>query len=173
MNIVSSNIALYAFEHFGNTVLRAAFSHTGNMSEAEDITQDVFLSLHLNPVRFNGDEHLKAWLLRAAVNRCRNYHKSRRVRGRIALDDIGEDKLSYPFSNEETELLEVVMSLPEKYSSVIHLYYYEGYSIREIADILEKNENTVSSLLQRARKKMKIQLEEEDSYEEKRLQKRT
>ena len=64
-------------------------------------------------------------------------------------------------SADETELIDIVMTLPEKYRTVLYLYYYEGYSIKEIAGILKKNENTVSSLLQRARAKMKSKLEEE------------
>lgn len=172
MNITASNIALYAFEHFGDTVLRAAFSRTGNMSEAEDITQDVFLKLHEHPVSFRNDEHIKAWLLRSAINRCINYHKSIRVKGRLDIADMSEERFAIPFTESESELLSEVRELPGKYSSVIYLYYYEEYSIREIAEILEKNENTVSSLLRRARKMMKTKLEREDNYDEQGIQKR-
>lgn len=157
-----SNIALYAFEKFSNNILRAAYCHTGNMAEAEDITQDVFLKLHSQPIAFNDDEHIKAWLLRVTINKCINYHNSVRVKGRTSFDEIGEENLSCSFTENDKNLLYSVMSLPEKYSSVIFLYYYEGYTIREIAELLGKNVNTVNSLLQRARKKMKIKLEEEE-----------
>lgn len=162
---MDENIALYAFRKFGDTVLRAAYACTGAYSEAEDITQEVFLSLHASPQDFNDDEHLKAWLLRSAINRCKNYRKSFRVSRTRALDDIGEAELQYGFSPPDTELRERIERLPGKYSSVIFLYYYEGYNIREIAELLGKNENTVSSLLQRARKKLKLELEKEGGYE--------
>lgn len=158
---MKENIALYAFVKYGDTVLRAAFSHTGSMSDAEDITQEVFLTLHSKPVEFRDDEHMKAWLLRATINRCRNYHKSSWIKGRVDTDDSDPEMFSCDFDSDEKDLLDTVMSLPEKYRTVIHLYYYEGYSIKEIAGILKKNENTVSSRLQRARMKMKIKLEEE------------
>lgn len=158
---MKENVALNAFMKYGDMVLRVAFSHTGKMSDAEDITQDVFLTLHSKPVDFSSDEHIKSWLLRVTLNKCRNYHKSLWIRGRIDTDDRGLDILSCGMSTDETELLDVVMTLPEKYRTVLYLYYYEGYTIKEIAGILRKNENTVSSLLQRARAKMKSKLEEE------------
>ena len=66
------NIALYAFRTFGDTVLRAAYACCGSFAEAEDITQDVFLLLHSKPMYFSDDGHLKAWLLRVTVNKCKN-----------------------------------------------------------------------------------------------------
>ena len=69
---MNDNPALYAFNKFGDTVLRAAFAMTGNYTEAEDITQEVFLTLHAKPQSFESDEHMKAWLLRSAINRCKN-----------------------------------------------------------------------------------------------------
>lgn len=162
MEINIANQALYAFEKFGDTILRAAYCHSGNMAEAEDITQDVFLKLHSNPSTFNDDEHIKAWLLRVTINQCINYHNSIRVKGRASLDDISEANLLCSFTEHDKNLLQSVMALPKKYSSVIFLYYYEGYAIREIANLLGKNENTVNSLLQRARKKLRLKLEEEE-----------
>lgn len=174
MNENDKNTALYAFSLFGNTVLRAAYSCTGNFAEAEDITQEVFLTLHAKPQKFSDDNHLKAWLLRAALNRCMDYHKSWRKRRRQSLDDVSEALLSYEFTPEDRTIIDKVTALPEKYSSVLFLYYYEEYSIREIAEMLGKNENTVSSLLRRGRQKLKIILEEEeDFYEKDRLPKRS
>lgn len=160
-----SNIALYAFRKFGDTVLKAAYHHVGSYSEAEDITQEVFLKLHAEPQSFSSDEHMKAWLLRSAINRGINYHKSFGVRNRQSIDEVNETVLSYEFTPEDKTVITKISSLPKKYSSVIYLYYYEEYSIREIAEILDKNENTVSSLLRRARKKLKLELEEDEVYE--------
>jgi RNA polymerase sigma-70 factor (ECF subfamily) len=160
-NCMEGNTALYAFRKFGDTVLRAAYACCGNYSEAEDITQDVFLMLHSKPQDFRDDEHMKAWLLRVTVNKCKNYKKSFRVRRTDNIDDVSENELKCSFTPTDNGIRENISKLPKKYSSVIFLYYYEEYSIREIAEMLGKNENTVSSLLQRGRKKLKIELERE------------
>ncbi len=158
---MDNNTALYAFRKYGDTVLRAAYACCGNYSEAEDITQDVFLILHSNPQDFESDEHMKAWLLRAAINKCKNYKKSFRVSRTDNIDDVSENQLKCNFTLRDSEIRENISKLPQKYSSVIFLYYFEGYSIREIAEMLGKNENTVNSRLQRGRKKLKIELERE------------
>lgn len=154
--------SLYAFEKFGDTVLRAVYNSVGNYAEAEDITQEVFLKLHSNPQNFNDENHMKAWLLRVAFNKCKDFKKSFRFRKQCSLDDVDESLTAVSFSTDEKSLIAEISSLPEKYSCVIYLYYYEKYSVKEIAEILKKNENTVSSLLRRARLKLKdIILEEE------------
>ena len=167
---MNDNSALYAFNKFGDTVLRAAFAITGSYSEAEDITQEVFLTLHAKPQDFESDEHMKAWLLRATINRCKNYRKSARVMKNSPLDEELANTLSCEFTTRDNEIKDMIAKLPEKYSSVIFLYYFEEYTIKEIALLLEKNENTVSSLLQRGRKKLKTELEKEGYiYETKRV----
>ena len=158
---MDDKIALYAFRKFGDTILRAAYACCGNYSEAEDITQDVFLILHSKPQTFESDEHMKAWLLRAAINKCKNYKKSFRFSRTDNIDDVSENQLKCNFTPRDNEIRENISKLPPKYSSVIFLYYYEGYSIREIAEMLGKNENTINSNLQRGRKKLKIELERE------------
>lgn len=158
---MNDNQALYAFNRFGDTVLRTAFAMTGIYQEAEDITQEVFLSLHSKPQDFESDEHMKAWLIRSAINRCKNLRKSARMVRNSPLDEVLENTLSCEFTPRDNEIREMISGLPKKYSSVIFLYYFEEYNIREIAEILGKNENTVSSLLQRGRKKLKTELERE------------
>ena len=154
------NISLYAFEKYGDTVLRVAYACCGSYSEAEDITQDVFLLLHTKRVSFSSDEHLKAWLLRVAINKSKNFRRSFKVSRTQSLDEVPESVSSYIMNTDNTDIRDKMESLPKKYSSVIYLYYYEGYNIREIGEILGKNENTVSSLLQRGRQKLKLELEE-------------
>lgn len=158
---MDDNIALNAFRKYGDTVLRAAYACCGNYSEAEDITQEVFLILHSQPQSFDSDEHMKAWLIRVAINKCKNYKKSFRVSRTGPIDDINENELKYDFAPRDDGIRENISKLPQKYSSVIFLYYYEEYSIKEIADILGKKENTISSLLQRGRKKLRLELERE------------
>lgn len=167
---MNDNSALYAFNKFGDTVLRAAFAITGSYSEAEDITQEVFLTLHAKPQTFETDDHMKAWLLRSTINRCKNYRKSARVMKNSPLDEELANTLSCEFTSRDNEIRDMIAKLPEKYSSVIFLYYFEEYTIKEIALLTGKNENTVSSLLQRGRKKLKTELEKEGYiYETKRV----
>lgn len=155
----NENISLYAFRKYGDTVLRAVYACCGNYAEAEDITQDVFLLLHSKTIDFDGDEHLKAWLLRVAINKCKNFRRSFRISHTQSLEDTGEISASYTIDTDESGIREAIANLPKKYSSVIYLYYYEGYNIREIGEILKKNTNTVSSLLQRGREKLRLEME--------------
>ncbi len=157
----NDNTALYAFQKFGDTVLRAAFACCGSYSEAEDITQDTFLLLHAKPQSFTDDEHLKAWLLRVAVNKCKNLRRSFRFSRTDSLETQDYPSASYEMNTEDNSVLSEIRSLPEKYASVIYLYYYEGYNTREIAEIQGKSENTVCSLLRRGREKLKMELEKE------------
>ena len=85
------------------------------------------------------------------------------------IDETNENCFAQDFAPEENELLEKVRNLPAKYSIVIYLYYYEGYSVKEIADMIGKSKNTVNSQLQRGREKLKMEIEEEKVYESKRL----
>ncbi len=157
----NDNTALYAFQKFGDTVLRAAFACCGSYSEAEDITQDTFLLLHAKPQSFTDDEHLKAWLLSVAVNKCKNLRRSFRFSRTDSLETQDYPSASYEMNTEDNSVLSEIRSLPEKYASVIYLYYYEGYNTREIAEIQGKSENTVCSLLRRGREKLKMELEKE------------
>lgn len=151
---------MYAFRKYGDTVLRAAYSCCGNYAEAEDITQDVFLTFHAKSMNFDTDEHLKAWLLRVAINKCKNFRRSFRVSRTQSLENTDKLSTSYTMDTDESEIRELLTNLPKKYSSVIYLYYYEGYTIKEIGKILGKNANTVSSLLQRGREKLRLEMEE-------------
>lgn len=169
MDSPNNNIALTAFRNYCNTVLRTVYNIVHSYSEAEDITQEVFLKLHENPQNFESETHLKAWLLRSAINRAKNYHKSFRVKMVSPIDETNENCFAQDFTPEENELLEKVRNLPAKYSLVIYLYYYEGYSVKEIADMIGKSKNTVNSQLQRGREKLKMEIEEEKVYESKRL----
>lgn len=158
----NDSTALYAFRKYGNTVLRAAFAFCGSYAESEDIVQDVFLSLHTSPKTFNDDEHLKAWLLRVTINKCKNLKRSFRFSRTCSIDELEQSEAIYEISTEGRELRRQISELPRKYAEVIFLHYYEGYSIKEIAEILEKNENTVGSLLKRGREKLRAELEKED-----------
>ncbi len=157
--LTEDNVALYAFRRFGDTALRFALCCTQNREEAEDIAQDIFFALHQTPRTFRDEEHLKAWLLRSIRNRARNYHKSWLMTKRIDLSEqITEQKLF----TEAQEMQDLIFSLPQRYAIVLYLYYYEGYSIGEIASMLEEKANTIGTWLKRGRKKLSIQVKESE-----------
>ena len=139
-----------AVHKFSQTVVKTAFSYLKNTAEAEDITQEVFLTLMQKQPEFENEEHLKAWLIRVAINKCKNYLKSSWFRSN---NPIPVDILYLP--QEENELLKAVLDLDVKYRLPIHLYYYEGYSIKEIAQILGKPVATIGTCLARGRKLLK------------------
>lgn len=138
---------------WSDAVYRLALARTGQKQDAEDVTQTVFLryaeALEKN-VKFENQEHCKAWLFRVAINQSKNLFASAWFRHRA---DLTEE---IPFSqNNYREVYVAVMALPEKYRTVIHLYYYEGYSVKEIAKLIGKKENTVKSLLKRGRERLR------------------
>ena len=145
-------------EKYQDNVYRAAYNVLRNPSDAEDVTQDVFVRYHTGTQEFDSEEHIRAWLLRVAVNRaldiCRNPFRNRQV----SWEDY---EYSIPFQDEESAaLFEAVMSLPRKYRILIHLYYYEGFSVREISGILKMTEGSVRTGMHRARKLLKKQMED-------------
>lgn len=156
----NDNISLYAFRKFGDMVLRVAYICCGCYAEAEDITQDIFLYLHSNPVAFESDEHLKAWLLKVTTNKCKNYKRSFRVSHTGPLDDDFQGSCN--MDTTDVEIRDLLASLSPKYAAVMYLYLYEERSAKEIAAILDKKLNTVKSLIRRGISKLKIELEDKN-----------
>lgn len=147
-------------EEYSDLILRVAFTYMKNMADAEDIIQEIFLKLVEDFPSFNSDEHKKAWLIRVTINLCKNRLKSVWFSRTVPIYDS-----SISFSHEEKFVLDAVLELPLKYRRVIFLYYHEGYSIREISNILGIKEPTISSQLQRARLQLKSKLKEDFDYE--------
>lgn len=142
-----------------NFVYRAAVCYCKNTRDAEDIVQNTFLKLLQSGQEFQDKEHTRKWLVRVAVNECKNMWKSYWNRNVISLETLEYEKEAVR-TDEQKELLQAVMGLPPKYRIVIHLYYYEGYHVKEIADMLHLSESNVQIRLMRARKKLKEYLKE-------------
>ena len=130
--------------------------------DAQDIVQEVFLKFARNASQFQSDEHIKAWLIRVAINMCTDLKRSAWNRKTTELND--ECLPAEEFTTGESELYQAVMSLPVKYKDVIHLFYYEGYSIKEISRITEQKENAVKTQLSRGRVLLKELLKGEYDY---------
>lgn len=149
-------------EAYSDLLLRLAMHHVNNLAEAQDVVQDVFLKyMKAHPV-FNDCEHEKAWLYRVCISRCKDYHRHWWQKKRINSDC---DIKSYE-KKDGFILLDEIKKLEFHERNAVYLFYYEQYSIKEIAQIFNAKENTVSSWLHRARLKLKEQLKGEWDDEE-------
>lgn len=151
---------LKVIQRYQDTVFKIAFTYCKNRSDADDIFQEVFLRyLRKNP-RFADQSHEKAWFIKVTINCCKKLLFSSWFKKTAPF----EDNIAFETS-EESDLFFAVMNLPLKYRTVVHLYYYEDYSIREIAQLTAQRETTVTTQLQRARQLLKTGLKEDLLYE--------
>lgn len=150
-------------DNYGSSILRLSYSYLHNMSDAEDVLQDTMIKLLKTNPTFESDEHEKAWLLKV----CANLSKNRIKYNKIRKTDELNDQLIYEDREDLSFVWSAIKKLPPKYSEIIHLFHYEGYSTSQIAKILNKNESTVRSSLSRGRYKLKDILKEEYCFDEK------
>lgn len=147
------------FRKYGDRIFSAAFSVCRNRSDADDVTQDTLIRYYSLDKDFDSETHLKAWLLRVAINRAKDVVHSFWRRNQTQWEEyMDEPAFEEP---EDSRLFEAVMTLPEKYRTVIHLFYYEDYAVEEIAHILRRPEGTVKSQLNRGRALLKNTLQED------------
>lgn len=146
----------YLVEKYSDMLIRIAFTHMKNLGDAEDIVQSVFLKYREKKPSFENEEHEKAWLIRVCINFCKNNSKSFWFKKTTGLDDG-----MYSFNNQEHEVMNAVTRLPIKYRGVVLLFYFEDYSIAEIATILRQKNSTIGSQLHRARQLLKSMLRED------------
>ena len=147
-------------EH-GNSILRLAYSYLHNMSDAEEVLQDTLVQFLKTAPVFESRQHEKAWLLRVAGNLSKNRLAYNSVR---KTDELNEE-LAAGDREDLSFVWDAVKLLPENYRAVIHLFYYEGYSTKQIARMLQKKEATVRSDLHRGREKLKAVLKEAYDFE--------
>ena len=146
---------------YSKMIFQIAFQNTFIKSVAEDITQEVLIKVWKNIKHIKDDNHLKAWLIRVTINACKDSNR-KYDKKEVPLE---ETEIEY-FDKETSEIFEELKKLKPINRNIIYLYYYEGYTIKEISKILKMNANTVSTNLKRARKELKTILEEGgDNYE--------
>ena len=138
---------------------RVCYTYMKNPADTEDIVSDVFIKLIKHGVNFKNDEHEKAWLLRVAINLCKDNLKHW-WRNRADINDHQNLESEDRFTEDET--LKIVLELPERYKAAVYLHYYEGYNTEEIAGILKKPRSTILYHLHMARKLLKEVLENEE-----------
>ncbi len=147
------------FETYRNNLYAVAFNVCKNAEDAEDVVQDTFIQYYSLKKEFDNEQHIRAWLIRVAINKAKNMNRTFWRRNKMSLEDYMET-LTFE-TPESEELFETVMHLPDKYRIVIHLFYYEDYTVHEIADILKISESNVKVRLSRGRGLLKEKLQEE------------
>ncbi len=136
---------------YSDLILRLSYTYLKSVQDAEDICQTVFLKLLSVGKTFQSREHEKAWVVRTAINACKDELSAYRRR-MVPLEDVPEAAAPEP---PQSDVLEAVMELPGKYREAIYLFYYEGYSVKEIGDLTGRSEAAVSAHLSRGRKKLR------------------
>ena len=153
-----------AVQLYKDSVFRAAFNICRNRTDAEDICQETFLAYFKDQSEFESEEHVRAWLLRTAINKSKSLYRRFWHRYTEPLEEAMD------CSEESTEsfidVLDAVLSLPVRCRTIVHLFYFEDYKISEIAQMLSLSEGAVKSQLNRGRKLLKEKLQEEWNDEE-------
>lgn len=145
-------------EKYMDMIYRVAYSWTKNSDDANDVTQDVFIQLYKTDKEFESDSHIKNWLMKVTVNRCRMLFRSLWNK----MEDINDYAETIGFEDEShLDLFLAVMKLDKKYRVPLMLFYYEGYSTKEISSFLGIPEKTISTRLFRAKAKLKDYLKED------------
>lgn len=148
------NITKELIDEYGDMVTKICIMNLRNSDDAKDCFQDVFIKLYHHK-DFDSKEHLKAWLIRVSITTCKDYQR-RFYKSAINIDDV-----VVSHHQNDLKLLPILLTLDNKYKNVLYLYYYEGYKINEIAQILHSNENTIKSRLKRGKKYLKEKLGDE------------
>ncbi len=143
----------------GTMIFRICLVLLGNQHEAEDAVQETFLRFMKKAHGVNDFEYEKAWLIRTATNICRDMKRYRIRHNHVNLDELSE----YISRESDKDLMEAIMLLPDKFKTIIHLHYMEGYKTEEIAAILKIRPETARKRLQYARQKLKVIMEPDHS----------
>lgn len=151
------------YERLASTYLdciyRVALNGCKNHVDAQDVVQNTFMRLLEKENRFEDDDHARKWLIRVAVNECNSFWRSPWKRRVTSLEELKQEPV---FSSpEKSDLYYAVKDLPLRYRQIVHLYYFEDYSTKEIAQIMNLTETTVQTRLLRARQKLREKLKED------------
>lgn len=147
-----------AVEQYADSIFRLAYSYLKSRTDAEDVMQETLLKLYTANKSFESPAHERNWLLRVAANGCK---KLLRTPWRCRTEPLAQLPETAVFdSPAQSELFRQVMALAPKYRAAVYLYYYEGYAVREIAELMGANPSTVQTWLMRAREQLKNRLEE-------------
>lgn len=150
---------LQIYNLYKNDIFRLCLSYTKSIEDSEDITQNVFLKLYKNLSKLE-EEKIKNWLIKVTINECKNHLLTNWYKKVTLLtnDQISNYKAKV---KEEDKTIEKIMNLPKTDRLIIHLYYYENYKVKEIANLLKKTESNIKVRMYRIRKKIGEQIMED------------
>lgn len=140
------------FEEYSDMIFRLAYSHVKTRTDALDICHEVFMRYIKKNMTFESEEHRRKWLIKATVNCCKSFFNSSWYRRHISDEGLPEVSES-PFETSDVrmDIHNALSKIPKKYRTVIHLFYFEELSVREISYLLDIKEPTIKSQLSRAR----------------------
>ncbi len=141
-------------EKYSGLVYKVAITRSGNIENAEDVFQEVFIKYSQKMPKFENEEHEKAWFIRVTINLTKNLHNQAWNRKTVPLEETIQFE-----EKEEENIFQIVSTLPQNYRTVVYLFYYEGYKIKEISKILKTREGTIKTWLSRARESLKEKIE--------------
>ena len=147
-------------QRYKATVYSVALSYVNNREDADDIFQEVFLIYFRTNPQFNDEEHRKAWLIRTTINCSKRVVDSTYRKRTVPMDEMEEESFEFQ-TKEENAVYVALQALPEKYRTVLHLFYFEDMSIDMICKVLDLKASTVKVQLMRGREMMKEKLKEE------------
>ena len=134
---------------YGDMLYRICLLSLKNHADAEDAVQEVFLKYFTHAPEFNSENHRKAWLITVALNQCKTVHRQKK---RSIPTEPELLKISETVSQENHAILDALLQVPEKFRTVLILYYVEGYKIQEIANLIGKSSSAVKMRLSKGRK---------------------
>lgn len=154
------------YDQYSNMIFRICILNLKNTADAEDVTQEVFLKMMCQDTKFDDMDHEKRWIIRVTINLCKDRLKSFWHKNRNSIEDYQElcSNNHFELDNRNSDILQKIMELPIKYKEVIHLYYYEGYSIKEISEILNCKESAVKMRMKRGRELLKMNMEGDELW---------
>ena len=160
---MNNEAVLRLFDTYADDAFRLAYSYLGSRPDAEDVVQDVFVKLIRSDITIEKGKE-RSYILTMTANKCRDFLKSASVAFNAPFEDASEVGSDIEIDEDDTEMYAAVAELPDKLRVAIHLHYYEGYSLKEIAEILDIAPSAVSMRLTRAKDILKKRFVGGSSY---------
>ena len=142
---------------YSDTLYKICFLILKDENDIKDVLQETFIKYMTKAPDFKSEEHKKAWLIKVSQNKCREFLRFHKRHAAVPLDEVEESiSVTNGMDTSSIELLSLIWNLKYKLKSVVILYYIEGYSIKEISQIMEISESAVKKRLERARKELRM-----------------
>ena len=152
-------------DRYSNMLYKICFLILKNEQDTKDVLQETFLTYYTKKPLFNDEEHRKAWLIKVSQNKCREFLRFHKKHAAVPLDEMEETLvITDGLSTTESELLSLIWDLDYKLKSAVILYYIEGYTVSETAEILKTSPSAIKKRLQRAREKLNVKYKGELVY---------